>query len=79
MDRGAINSLCVSSRWPLYRIVSDTRLAVTVIGFAGLWLSIPGSTVPRWIGWSLITIALALASLILLTILGVALTTLFHL
>jgi hypothetical protein len=39
---------------------------------------IPGPTVPRWIGWSLITIALMLASLILLIILGVALTTLFH-
>lgn len=39
---------------------------------------IPGPRVPRWIGWLLITIALALASVILLIVLGVTLTTLFH-
>ena len=39
---------------------------------------IEGPTVPRWIGWTLITIALALASLIILVLLGIALTTLLH-
>jgi hypothetical protein len=39
---------------------------------------IQGPTVPRWIGWTLITIALALASLILLIMLGIAVTALFH-
>jgi hypothetical protein len=34
--------------------------------------------VPRWIGWFLIAVALALASVILLVALGVTLTTLFH-
>jgi hypothetical protein len=39
---------------------------------------IQGPTVPRWIGWTLITIALALATFILLIMLGIAVTALFH-
>jgi hypothetical protein len=39
---------------------------------------IQGPTVPRWIGWTLTTIALALASLILLIMLGIAVTALFQ-
>jgi hypothetical protein len=39
---------------------------------------IQGPTVPRWISWTLITIALALATFILLIMLGIAVTALFH-
>lgn len=56
-----------------------------MVGFAGLWFckqlrDHDGllDTVPRWIGWTLIVIALALASIILLIMLGIAVTTLFH-